>query len=314
MKNIKINLIKPVSETEYFGWLSASFGVLLIILLSTLVTANGFVTSDKYAVVIALLLIAPLLTLFLCSKKYKIISSQFTPKLLLINLSFIFLAIFQFGALNLAPSIPKFGSRLYLTSYAIAVVTIFLLHIFYKKILSRSLINRIIFLLNLGLILIIPALMLAAVILPMNWYLGNSVHVPSTIYGGYLALATLLIWHIRPNKKYSKWIFNNYIGYFATLLGCLFPILLIDPQLNYDVLHYTAYLGPSSLISAGRIPLIDVFSQYGQSYLAYFIGMYFLPKNYHAAALVTNVFNVAMLVLAIIILRRFGNPPIFNIS
>ena len=305
MKSIKINLFSSVSETEYFGWLSASFGVLLIILLSTLVTANGFVTSDKYAVVIALLLIAPFLTLLVCSKKYKFIQNPIAPKLLFINLSFIFLAILQFGALNLAPLMPKFGPRAFLILYAISVAAFFLLQFFYKNSVKRPLINKIIFLLNLVLILIIPTLMLAVVILPMNWYNANNFHSLAAKYCSWLALATLLIWYLRPNNRYSKWIYNKYLRYGTTLLGCLFPFLLIDPNLSYDVLHYTAYLGPSSLISSGRIPLIDVFSQYGQSYLVYFLGMYFLPKNYHAAALVTSILNVAMLVLSIIILRRF---------
>lgn len=305
MKTIKINFFSSISEIEYFGWLSASFGVLLIILFSTLITANGFVTSDKYVVVISLFLIAPFLTLFIYSKKYKIIQSPIAPNLLFINLSFILLAILQFGALNLAPSLPKFGPRIYLILYAISVTLFFLLQFFYKNSVKSPLINKVIFLLNLVLILIIPVLMLAAVILPMNWYNANSFHSLAAKYCSWFALATLLIWNLRSNNRYSQWLYNDYLGYGVTLLGCLFPFLLIDPNLSYDALHYTAYLGPSSLISSGRIPLIDVFSQYGQSYLVYFLGMYFLPKNYHAAALVTSILNVAMLVLSVIILRRF---------
>ncbi len=58
---------------------------------------------------------------------------------------------------------------------------------------------------------------------------------------------------------------------------------------SLDALHYTAYLGPANAVAAGRIPLVDVFCQYGQSYLIYLLALEWLPWTYGAAALVTFI-------------------------
>ena len=78
--------------------------------------------------------------------------------------------------------------------------------------------------------------------------------------------------------------------------------LLICPLPCFETSHYSAYLGPFHLFRQGGWPLVDVFSQYGLSFLAYLPLGFLLPFNYAAAALVTNVFNIAMLLVAFAII------------
>jgi len=86
------------------------------------------------------------------------------------------------------------------------------------------------------------------------------------------------------------------------LLGVLIGSLLICPLPSFETSHYSAYLGPFHLLRNGGWPLVDVFSQYGLSFLAYLPLGFVLPFNYAAAALVTNVFNIAMLLVAFAII------------
>ena len=86
------------------------------------------------------------------------------------------------------------------------------------------------------------------------------------------------------------------------LLGGLIGYLLICPLPSFETSHYSAYLGPFHLFRQGGWPLVDVFSQYGLSFLAYLPLGFLLPFNYAAAALVTNVFHIAMLFVAFAII------------
>ncbi len=81
-------------------------------------------------------------------------------------------------------------------------------------------------------------------------------------------------------------------------------LLMIDVQLDYDALHYTAYLAPVAAQQAGRLPLLDVFCQYGQAYQIYAAAFLLLPATYHAAALVTAVVNVLYTFSFIVLLRK----------
>jgi hypothetical protein len=49
---------------------------------------------------------------------------------------------------------------------------------------------------------------------------------------------------------------------------------------------------------------VDVFCPYGQSYLLYTLGFLFLPKTFHAAALVTTLTNAVYVLCALVILRK----------
>ena len=57
------------------------------------------------------------------------------------------------------------------------------------------------------------------------------------------------------------------------------------------------------LLRHGGWPLVDVFCQYGLSFLAYSPLGTVLPFNYAAAALVTNLIDIAMLLVALAIIH-----------
>jgi len=86
------------------------------------------------------------------------------------------------------------------------------------------------------------------------------------------------------------------------LSGGLIGYLLICPIPSFESAHYDFYIGPLHLFRRGGWPLVDVFSLYGLSFLAYLPLGFLLPFNYAAAALVTNLFNIAMLLVALAII------------
>jgi hypothetical protein len=96
------------------------------------------------------------------------------------------------------------------------------------------------------------------------------------------------------------------------LSGTLIGYILICPLPAFEQTHYGAYIGPLYLLRHGGWPLVDVFCQYGLSFLAYSPLGAVLPFNYAAAALVTNLVNIAMLLVALGIIytlvgdRRFA--------
>ena len=87
------------------------------------------------------------------------------------------------------------------------------------------------------------------------------------------------------------------------LCGTLIGYALICPVPAFDPTHYGAYIGPLHLLRHGGWPLVDVFSQYGLSFLAYSPLGILLPFNYAAAAFVTNLVNIAMLLVALAIIH-----------
>lgn len=90
---------------------------------------------------------------------------------------------------------------------------------------------------------------------------------------------------------------------FWILSGTLIGYALICPVPAFETVHYGAYIGPLHLLRHGGWPLVDVFSQYGLSFLAYSPLGIVLPFNYAAAALVTNLVNIAMLLVALAIIH-----------
>ena len=70
---------------------------------------------------------------------------------------------------------------------------------------------------------------------------------------------------------------------------------MFDIWTNFDLFHYSAYIGPALNALAGRIPLVDIFGQYGPNYLLYTI-IYAIgfPRTYTVAAAVSSVVTVIM--------------------
>lgn len=87
------------------------------------------------------------------------------------------------------------------------------------------------------------------------------------------------------------------------LSGALIGYVLICPLPTFETTHYGAYIGPLHLLRHGGWPLVDVFCQYGLSFLAYSPLGIVLPFNYAAAALMTNLVNIAMLLVALAVIH-----------
>lgn len=86
-------------------------------------------------------------------------------------------------------------------------------------------------------------------------------------------------------------------------------LLLTDPALVRHTPHLDAYLGPLQATRTGW-PLVNVFPQYGLTYLLLAPVGWFLPPTYEAAALVIALLNAAMIGgVAIAILRAGGGGP-----
>jgi hypothetical protein len=96
-----------------------------------------------------------------------------------------------------------------------------------------------------------------------------------------------------------------------TFLVCLSPILLFDIDSNFDIEHYNAYLGPAIAVLNGKIPLVDVFCQYGLSYLVFTLGYLFLPNNYAVAAAIVSVLNIVCWITLLLIFRRMLRNPLY---
>jgi hypothetical protein len=96
-----------------------------------------------------------------------------------------------------------------------------------------------------------------------------------------------------------------------TFLICFSPILLFDVLNNFDIEHYNAYLGPAIAVLNGKVPLIDVFCQYGLSYLVFTVGYLVFPNNYAVASVIVSVLNIICWVVLLLTLRRFIRNPLY---
>ncbi|MEY3182919.1 MAG: hypothetical protein RLZ35_904 [Pseudomonadota bacterium] len=72
--------------------------------------------------------------------------------------------------------------------------------------------------------------------------------------------AVILYRQAPADDKESPWWIN---------LVYLSPLLLFNIPSSFDLIHYDAYIGPAIAVLHGKIPLIDVFCQYGLSYLLF---------------------------------------------
>jgi hypothetical protein len=102
-----------------------------------------------------------------------------------------------------------------------------------------------------------------------------------------------------------QWTFDHrFRPLLWALAGALIVCLLMRPVPSFEPAHYSAYLGSLNLLRHGGWPFIDVFCQYGFAFLAYLPLGYLLPLNYAGAAIVTYIFNIAMLLVALGIVYR----------
>jgi len=302
----RARFVADFDESEQHAWLCGSFGPLLILLLSTAVTLNGFVSRDKYVVVIVLLGVVPVLSHLLINRIGHW-SWLFRPgaakALLLLNLCFVLAGTVWFGASTWGLRLSRFNAGVLSVAYLLALVGFLVFLYLGRRAILPSLGHRWLSVGTVVLVLVVPVLLAAVVVLPTNWFTIRPFNRWAAFIGGVVALVTLILWRAPWHPAWaSRW--GTPLAWGTTILACLAPFGMMDAQLSYDTLHYTAYLGPATAVASGRVPLIDVFSQYGQSYLIYNFALFFLPKTYHAAALVTTLCNATYVLCGLIILRK----------
>jgi hypothetical protein len=290
-----------LSRRERALWTIASFCLPVLLLLSMLFTVNGFTARDKYILFILMMMIVPLAG-FLSLKPTRavslLISDRSLDSFLCLNLICVilvtpWLASAKFGE-PLSPTIWRILAALYL--FGAAALAAFNVRFELPPGSQRGLgvANR-------ALIAVTPLAFVAAAVFPVNWMIGFNPR--AAWFGAALAVVACSIWRASSVSWFASppravWSIAVWAGPVAA------AILMIDVQLDYDALHYTAYLAPSAAVAAGRIPLLDVFCQYGQPYLLYNAAFLVLPATFHSAALVTATTNVLYTVCVIAILRK----------
>jgi hypothetical protein len=308
LANIKEHplLVAGFDDAEKYAWLCGSFGPLLILLLSTAVTLNGFVSHDKYVVVVVLLGVVPLLNLFFINRISRwswLVRPGAAKALLVLNLSFVLAGTVWFGGPTFGLRLSRFNAGALSAEY-LSALAVFLAFLYTcRKAILPSLGHRWLSVGTLVLVFVTPVLLTAAVVLSTNWFTIRPFNKWAALFGGAGALVTMVLWRV-PLHTASANRWRKSLAWGTTILTFLAPFGMMDAQLSYDTLHYTAYLGPATAVASGRVPLIDVFSQYGQSYLIYSFALLFLPKTFHAAALVTTFCNATYILCGLIILRK----------
>lgn len=290
---------------ELHTWLYATFGVVLILILSWLVTLNGFVSTDKYILVVILFVSAPVIGWVL---PHVHVQGRWTEhpelpeSLLLLNLAFILIGSIWLGATSHELIQAPFNAALLACAYIVAFAAVALTFRYVARPALSAGLNWI-RVANRILILVAPVTMLLVTLTASPWGFTAPFDVVAAFWGAVFAIVLLVLWRapspLTRIRRPGKWLLVA-LGVIVYVM----PFAMMDADLSYDALHYTAYLAPATAVLNGRVPLVDVFCQYGLSYLAYAFAFIFLPRTYHVAALVTTFFNACYTLCFILILRK----------
>ena len=89
----------------------------------------------------------------------------------------------------------------------------------------------------------------------------------------------------------------------AILLVFGAAVAFIDVTPYYDAPHYMPYIGPANSVWHGGIPLLDVFSQYGQGYLVFLFAFWLFGETFASAALVHSMLITLYLSVFALVVR-----------
>lgn len=120
---------------------------------------------------------------------------------------------------------------------------------------------------------------------------------PAVLVGAFAIVSGYALWQGKVSSidAHSGW----------TLLFCFSPLLLFSIQSSFDIDHYDAFVAPAIAVLHGRVPLGDVFSQYGLGYLLFTLAFLVLPNTYTVCASIVSLMNIAAFVLYLLMLRIF---------
>jgi hypothetical protein len=289
-----------LSQRERVLWTCASLCLPVLLLLSLPLTWGGLVARDKY--ILFVLLLALPLAGFATTRPSRVVASLVSPaslnRFLALNLGFILLVTPWLASVTFGEPLSSTVWRSFAVAYVCAVGVLLALAVRSAEVAEEysvlELVNRV-------LITVTPVAFVAATVFPVQWAMGFSRKF--ALLGAGFAAAVCLVGLLQPAIRFPA--SPPWIRSLALWSGpVVASILMMDVQLDYDALHYTAYLAPSAAVSGGRIPLLDVFCQYGQPYLLYNAAFLILPATFHSAALVTALVNVLYTVCLIAILRK----------
>lgn len=292
-----------LSDLERFAWLAATSGLALIVLLSSLTTLNDFQTADKIVLVFCLLATAPLLAYLPTSPITKEFYHAVERPILSLNVAFASLGLAWLLAFNLQLVRTPFSSWVISLCYSLAAAAV----IFARRRNGARARNFgwhvVVPIAVAAMMVVLPVMTIVATVVPGNWYMVRPFDARAAWAAGLVAVVTLFLWRQKRFEETSG-LRQRAFASFVTIATLLFPLLMMDVELSYDALHYTAYLAPALAVQSGGIPLVDVFCQYGLCYLIYNLFFLVLPNTFHSAALVTTVVNAATTILGLTILRR----------
>ncbi len=128
--------------------------------------------------------------------------------------------------------------------------------------------------------------------------------LPSLLLGIFALMSAYVLWW-RQDKasdvqaSWTRWV-------------CFCPLLLFSIQSTFDLDHYDAFVSPAIAVLHGRVPLLDVFSQYGLGYLLFTLAFLVLPNTYAVCASIVSLMNIGTFILYLFMLRAvIKNPPAF---
>jgi hypothetical protein len=129
---------------------------------------------------------------------------------------------------------------------------------------------------------------------------------PAILLGVFALVGAYVLWwrKVQATETHSGW----------TLLVCFSPVLLFSIQNSFDTGHYDALIAPAIAVLHGKVPLVDVFCQYGLGYLLLTLAFWVLPNTYAVCAVIVSLMNIWVSVLYLLMLRLLiKNPYAFSI-
>lgn len=292
--------IQPeLSQSERALWTAASFCPPVILLITIAVAADGFSMSDKYIVFVVTIAVVPALGLLQLSSAgivRTLTSDTALGRYLCLNLAAVaavspLLASMPYGE-RPTPGVWYAVAATYLIGLALLVASL--------GRASHGLVDRYGRAAGWMLVVATPVIFVEATILPVEWFSGfNRTPALAGVFGAAILYLLWLLGIDIPDRTR-----RSALLLLTSAVPALAAVAMCNVQLDYDALHYTAYLAPAVALQHGRIPLIDIFCQYGQAYLLYNAAFAILPATFHAAALTTALANVAYTLCFVAILRK----------
>ena len=299
-------VVAKLTSNDLFAVLSSTFAITLLATTIQVLSFHGFSEGDKTLTLIAIYFVFPLFVslIYLSPRYFEHLFSRSTAQIVLfINLVYILYGVNLFYDLSHLVKHTSFVSAPLIKHYVITLAGFLILASWRTFtplfVLIAKMLEPVNWVLGAG----AAVAFLVAVVFPADW-LGTARVDWVAFYCG-IAVAVFLCLLPRGNAFLTSIPrVRMIVKYGVTGVVFLFPLLMMDARATYDALHYTAYLAPANAVANGGIPLVDVFSQYGQSYLLYALGFLVLPHTYHAAAIVTSAATALYLLGFLLILRK----------